>query len=269
MPVPNASVPQLLASGLIGAVVTTTLNYFVRRHEARQEKRKQESRAAYVLMTWIAPTIAMKETLEKILAPASKQLEEMRREIIGPEFDDFSIAEVISIAISETLKLDPSIIASKDFSFIVELISGGGVDWKKFDITLDQIAKFPKEAIMYVSLVRQSEESCFAILQQLKLYAGDPEHQIPQHFLGVWESMNALISNSELLFSALRRFGKVSDEDADALLTHQRKRVAVFERLTNADKKKRSEELTEIISSELKEIMPKNCQNSPGGVDAS
>lgn len=249
------SVVQLLASGFFGAAVAAGLNHLVRKYEARQEKRKQESRAAYVMMTRVAPFVVMKDFLNKSNSIFDALFLPIQKELKGHSAREFDRAEVFATVICEMFKMENPLIDLKDFSVLMEMVAGGGKDWKQFDINIDQQTKFPKYTILYLSLVTQSEQSFLESLRQLTKASAHPENLLPQHFLGVWNSIKTLVRYSETLFYALKRFGEIDDKDTVTILVHQRTRMAPLDSILNVDKHKASEELAGLVSSRLKEFV--------------
>ena len=253
----SSSALQVLASGFTGAAITTLLNYFVRKYESYQEKRRQESRIAYALLTWVAPFVIMKEATEKVFSDFSSIFSTVSRKFSDERFKNYQKSEIISTLVSEILRAgstSPHVL--KTVYSIVGSMSSESDNRRQFNIGIEQLSKFPKEAIMYIFLVEQSEKSFFDGVRQLKDRLEDLENQSFQDFLSLWKSFERLLLNSSLLFSKLKKHGRISEKESDLLLSNYREIASDFYRLFDKIKesKEKNETLTIIVLQKLEEF---------------
>jgi hypothetical protein len=213
-----------LFSGLIGALISSGLSYFIRATLDRHNLKEAELRITYVHFVKISQIVAI-DAVAKIFLNAYAT-EELKAAIKSKD-GLFEPSHAISVIIAQQIqKQTPETIkAAPGISFVTVYLKSLLESISESKLSTEQLSKLPKETV----LIYSSFLSYLSHLQDIILFWSsfleEPDTSLvtAESIHDQWLSITKFFEHARLLHSALQRAGSITNNEANALIRKQSK----------------------------------------------
>lgn len=211
-----------LIAGLIGALLTAGLGYWVRTALARKAQREAEQRLAYVHFVRVSELIAVDIIVGSIIQVF---IDPKAIASLGSSDGKYDPSHKISVLIVESLQklLPEKLKETPGVPTIPRLLRALVDSIKESQLNPEQLSKLPKDTVLAYSFFL----NYLAQLRQvLSLWADFFEHDdrswlTPENVHDHWLAINRFFGHARILRTAFIKYGAVSSREASELLKQQ------------------------------------------------
>lgn len=214
-----------LISGLIGALISAGLSYWIRATLDRRNAREAERKLAYVYFVRISELVAIEVVVTSVIKNLVKLAGQQVQEALRSKDGSFEPSHKLSVMFAnEIQKLTPEKLKETPGLSIVPTFLQSQLDaMADSKLSAEQLSKLPKETVLtyslflnYLSHLRGVVLLWIAFFEQQQTSWVTPEAIHDQ-----WLAVTRLFENARKLRSTLLTAGAASRSEANALLQEQ------------------------------------------------
>lgn len=211
-----------LISGLIGALISAGLSYWVRASLDRRNLRDAEKRLAYVHFVRISELVAIDIVLRSFIKVYVT--EDMLKELAAKD-STFEPSHKISVLLAKEIqKLTPEKLAEVPGLSIVPVFLKSQLEaLSESKLSAEQLSKLPREAVLTYSLFLNylSHLRGVVLLWTVFFEEKNASWVTPESIHDQWLSVTKFFEHARILRSVLLTTGAVTPAEASALLQKQ------------------------------------------------
>jgi len=213
-----------IASGLVGALITAVLNYYVRLFVARRAQADVESRIVFVHLVRVSEVVATEQVLTTYVDAIKKALA-TQLTAIPTETGKYELSHRICAEIARGLTSIPDDKRAeiRRFGYLAEPLERMASSFSEYKLSLEQLSRLPKDVVIaYSAFNAHAGHLHNAVLTWTNfLRSGDSRILTAEVIHGQWISLQAFLQAARTLRTGLIDFGRIDAKEANAVLTKQ------------------------------------------------
>jgi len=211
-----------LFSGLIGALISSGLSYFIRANLDRRNLKEAESRITYVHFVKISEIVAIDAVIKIFVkAYATEDLKAAMKDKDGLFEPSHAICVVLAQQIQK--QTPENIKATPGISFVTVYLKSLLESISESKLSTEQLSKLPRETVLNYSSFLSYLSHLQGIILLWSNFIEEPntEWVTAEAIHDQWLSITKFFEHARILHSSLQRAGSITNNEANVLIRKQ------------------------------------------------